>query len=103
MLRELAGPGQLTKSALLVGMGETDDEVMQTLAELRENGCQMVAIGQYLQPTAGHPAVVEYRTPGWFEALDSTARSMGFDHVASGPLVRSSYRASELFVKGRQS
>ncbi len=100
-LRELGGAGQLTKSAMLVGLGETDEEVEQTLAELREVGCQMIAVGQYLQPTARHLQVVEYRPPAWFDGLGRRAQEMGFEHVACGPLVRSSYRASELFVKGR--
>jgi lipoyl synthase len=100
-LRDLGGADQLTKSALLVGLGETDLEVEQTLTELRDVGCQMIAVGQYLQPTARHAAVVEYRPPAWFEELEIRARAMGFEHVASGPLVRSSYRASELFVEGR--
>lgn len=100
-LRDLGGVDQLTKSALLVGLGETDLEVEQTLTELRDVGCQMIAVGQYLQPTARHAAVVEYRPPVWFEELEVRARAMGFEHVASGPLVRSSYRASELFVEGR--
>lgn len=100
-LRSLAAPGQLTKSALLVGMGETDEEVAGTLAELRDVGCQMLAVGQYLQPTARHAPVVEYRPPQWFDDLAEAAREQGFAHVAAGPLVRSSYRASELYVKGR--
>jgi lipoyl synthase len=100
-LRRLAGAGQLVKSALLVGLGESDDEVFVALAELREAGCQMVAVGQYLQPTARHLPVVAYREPTWFDELAERARAMGFEHVAAGPLVRSSYRASELFVEGR--
>jgi len=98
-LRELASPKQLVKSALLVGLGETEAEVLQTLADLRESGCQMLAVGQYLQPTRTHQPVAEYREPGWFRELAERAREMGFGHVAAGPLVRSSYRASELYVK----
>jgi lipoyl synthase len=100
-LRDLGGADQLTKSAMLVGLGETDEEVEQTLAELRGVGCQMIAVGQYLQPTTRHLPVVEYRPPAWFDDLGRRAREMGFEHVACGPLVRSSYRASELFVEGR--
>jgi len=99
-LRQLAGPEQLVKSALLVGLGETDAEIEETLRDLRGAGCQMVAIGQYLQPTARHQPVIEYRTPAWFDELGLLARELGFRHVASGPLVRSSYKASELFVEG---
>ena len=100
-LRGLADGPQLIKSALLVGLGETDEEVIQTLAELRDVGCQMLAVGQYLQPTARHLPVSEYRPPQWFDDLADRAREMGFAHVAAAPLVRSSYRASELYVKGR--
>ena len=75
------------------------DEVLQTLTDLRDAGTQMLAIGQYLQPTKGHAEVVQYREPAWFEDLAAQARELGFGHVASGPLVRSSYRASELFVE----
>ncbi len=99
-LRELASATQKIKSALLVGLGETDDEVEQTLRDLREAGCQMLAIGQYLQPSRNHHPVAEYREPAWFDDVGRRAREMGFDHVASGPLVRSSYRASELYVEG---
>lgn len=95
--RRLAVPGQLVKSSLLVGLGETDDELLAAMADLRDAGCQMLALGQYLQPTARHVPVVEYRDPAWFEAMGQRARELGFGHVASGPLVRSSYKASELF------
>ena len=98
-LGELAREDQRVKSALLVGLGETDDEVDRTLADLREVGCQMVAIGQYLQPSRRHHPVVEYREPAWFDQVGRRAREMGFSHVASGPLVRASYRASELYVE----
>lgn len=98
-LRDLAAPRQLVKSALLVGLGETEDEVLQTLGDLRASGCQMAVIGQYLQPTVHHQPVVEYRDPGWFQRIADQARHIGFEHVAAGPLVRSSYRASELYVK----
>jgi lipoic acid synthetase len=99
-LRRLASPGQRTKSALLVGLGETDDELLATLADLREAGCEMLALGQYLQPTKRHAEVVAYREPGWFDEMAERAHELGFEHVASGPLVRSSYKASELFVRG---
>ena len=98
--RALAGEHQLVKSSLLVGLGETDEEVEEALADLVEAGCQMVAIGQYLRPSRRHHPVVEYREPAWFDELGRRARRMGFGHVAAGPLVRSSYRASELYVEG---
>ena len=100
-LRDLAAPTQRVKSALVVGLGETEGEVLQTLGELRAAGCQMLAIGQYLQPTARHLPVAEYRDPSWFQKIGEKAHDIGFEHVAAGPLVRSSYRASELYVKGR--
>ena len=98
-LGELASETQKTKSALLVGLGETDGEVDRALVDLRAAGCQMVAIGQYLQPSRSHHPVVEYREPAWFDGVGRRAQELGFDHVASGPLVRSSYRASELYVE----
>ena len=103
-LSRLAGdrdlPRPLIKSALLVGLGETQDEIHATLADLREAGCEMVAIGQYLQPSRQRLPVAHYYEPAWFDELGERARGMGFRHVAAGPLVRSSYRASELFVEG---
>ncbi len=100
-LAEAGGDGapRLVKSALLVGLGETDAEVDETLAELRDAGCQMLAVGQYLQPSRRHWPVARYLEPAWFDDLAERARGMGFSHVAAGPLVRSSYRASELFAR----
>ena len=84
-----------TKSGLMVGLGETWDEIVATLADLRAAGCAILTIGQYLSPSAAHLPVVRYYHPEEFEMLKSTALSMGFGHVASGPLVRSSYHAHE--------
>jgi len=84
-----------TKSGLMVGLGEEWDEVVATLADLRRAGCAILTIGQYLSPSAAHLPVVRYYHPDEFEMLRSIALAMGFDHVASGPLVRSSYRAHE--------
>ncbi len=85
--------GLLTKSGLIVGMGETDDELRGAIADLRAAGVDVLTIGQYLRPTARHLPVVRWWTPEEFEALRAYARSLGFRHVESGPLVRSSYHA----------
>ncbi|MBC7743168.1 MAG: lipoyl synthase [Bdellovibrionaceae bacterium] len=92
--------GVFTKSSIMLGLGETDEEVLQTLKDLREVDCDVVTFGQYLQPTEKHLAVIEYVTPLKFEYWQKQAESMSFLYVASGPLVRSSYRAGEFFMKG---
>jgi lipoyl synthase len=84
-----------TKSGLMVGLGETWDELVATLADLRSVGCAILTIGQYLSPSAAHLPVARYYHPEEFDMLKSTALSMGFGHVESGPLVRSSYHAHE--------
>ena len=89
-----------TKSSIMLGLGEGDDEVLQTLRDLREVGCDVVTFGQYLQPTAKHLRVERYIPPVEFEKWQTLAEGMGFLYVASGPLVRSSYRAGEFFMKG---
>lgn len=89
-----------TKSSIMLGLGETDEEVLQTLKDLRAVGCDVVTFGQYLQPTPRHLKVVDYVTPEKFQEWQSIAEGMGFLYVASGPLVRSSYRAGEFFMKG---
>jgi lipoyl synthase len=92
-------PGILTKTSIMLGLGETPEQVRQTLRDLREIDVNVVTFGQYLQPTKGHLAVKEYITPEAFEAWQKEAESMGFTYVASGPLVRSSYKAGEFFLK----
>jgi lipoyl synthase len=84
-----------TKSGLMVGLGEEWDEVVATLVDLRAVGCGILTIGQYLSPSAAHLPVVRYYHPEEFEMLKATALSLGFGHVESGPLVRSSYHAHE--------
>jgi lipoyl synthase len=84
-----------TKSGLMVGLGEEWDELVATLADLRSAGCGILTIGQYLSPSAAHLPVVRYYHPEEFDMLKTTALSMGFGHVESGPLVRSSYHAHE--------
>jgi len=86
-----------TKSSLMVGLGETGAEVEQTLRDLREVGVELVTIGQYLQPSRRHLEVVEFLPPERFEAWRELGLDLGFTAVASGPLVRSSYRAGELW------
>jgi lipoic acid synthetase len=88
-------PAIPTKSGLMVGLGETDDEVLEVLRALRAHRVDMLTIGQYLQPSGGHMPVLRYVHPDVFKAYADAARQMGFKHAASGPLVRSSYRADE--------
>lgn len=93
-------PTRYTKTSLMLGLGETEQEVIQTLKDLRAIDCDVVTFGQYLQPTPRHLKVIEYITPERFKWWQDTAEAMGFLYVASGPLVRSSYRAGEFFMKG---
>ena len=86
-------PACLTKSGLMLGLGETDDEIVDVLRDLRRHNVDMLTVGQYLQPRAGNLPVRRYATPATFNALEGVARGMGFAHVACGPLVRSSYHA----------
>lgn len=83
-----------TKSGVMLGMGEREDELLQVLADLRDVGCDYVSLGQYLAPSRAHYPVQEYILPETFEALRSVALGMGFSHVESGPYVRSSYNAT---------
>lgn len=86
-------PGVPTKSGIMLGLGETMEQVQGTLRDLRAHDVDMVTIGQYLQPSAHHHPVLRYWTPDEFKALEEYGMSLGFSHVASGPLVRSSYHA----------
>jgi lipoic acid synthetase len=91
-----------TKTSIMVGLGETPEEIEQTLRDLRAAGCDIVTFGQYLRPTqqARHLPVTEFVHPKQFDLYAEMARNLGFLYVASGPLVRSSYRAGELFLEG---
>jgi lipoic acid synthetase len=89
--------GARTKSGLMIGLGEGPEAISRTLADLRRAGCDLLTIGQYLRPTAAHPAVERYYTPGEFAALREEALGLGFEEVVSGPLVRSSYEAERLY------
>lgn len=93
-------PKTYTKTSIMLGLGETDAEVLQTLHDLRAIECDVVTFGQYLQPTPRHLQVQEYITPEKFQYWQKTAEDLGFLYVASGPLVRSSYRAGEFFMEG---
>ncbi len=89
------GRGIVTKSGIMLGLGETEPEIFQTMDDLREVGCQVLTMGQYLRPTPNHLPVVEFVTPQQFDLYGQIARKKGFEHVASGPLVRSSYHAAD--------
>ena len=93
-------PSVYTKSSIMVGMGETLDEVRETMRALRDVGVDIVTLGQYLRPTPKHHPVERFVTPEEFAELQADGMAMGFRYVASGPLVRSSYKAAEAFVRG---
>ena len=91
-------PGRLTKSSIMVGVGETEAEVLETMGDLRAVGVDFLTIGQYLQPTQKHLKLHEYITPEVFDQYRRVGEGIGFKYVASGPLVRSSYKAGEFFI-----
>ena len=84
-----------TKSGLMVGLGETDEEILQVMRDLRAHQVDMLTVGQYLQPTGGHLPVLRYVEPAQFEVFQREALALGFRHAACGPLVRSSYHADQ--------
>jgi lipoyl synthase len=88
-------PNMVTKSGVMLGLGETEPELFRTMDDLREAGCQVLTMGQYLRPSPKHLPVLEYVTPEEFDLYGEIARKKGFEHVASGPLVRSSYHAAD--------
>jgi lipoyl synthase len=88
-----------TKSSIMLGLGESEEEVIQTIKDLRSVGVSILTIGQYLQPTPKHLPIVEFIAPEKFNWFKEIAEQMGFVYVASGPLVRSSYRAGEFFLE----
>jgi lipoic acid synthetase len=92
-------PKTLTKSSIMVGIGETDEEILETMRDLRGVAVDVVTLGQYLRPSAKHAAVDRFVEPARFEEFAREGRAMGFAFVASGPLVRSSYKAAEVFVR----
>ena len=95
-LRQIAASGILTKTGLMVGLGETEEEVRQTLMDARNAGASIVTIGQYLQPTKDNIAVAEYITPEQFDDYKTYALELGYRHVESAPLVRSSYMSDKV-------
>ena len=94
-------PDMVTKSGLMVGLGETEQEITEVMSDLREAGCDLLTIGQYLQPSPDHFPVARYVRPDEFAEYARIGREMGFMEVASAPLVRSSYRAAELYDKAK--
>ncbi len=91
----------LTKSSIMLGLGETEAEVRECMEDLRRVDCDMLTLGQYLRPTRHQIAEAAYISPESFERYEALGKELGFGFVASGPLVRSSYRAAELFAKGK--
>lgn len=89
------------KSGIMVGLGETQEELARTMADIFGHGCNILTIGQYLQPTRQHLTVKKYYSPEEFKQLELTARKIGFQRVAAGPFVRSSYNAADLFTDNR--
>jgi lipoic acid synthetase len=99
--KELGGDEVTTKSGLMVGLGETHEEMVECFGLLREHHVQVLTIGQYLRPSEQHLPIVRYWHPDEFEALARAAYQLGFDHVAAGPLVRSSYHADQHVPQAR--
>jgi lipoic acid synthetase len=99
--RARGADGLLTKSSVLLGLGETDEEITTTMRDLRAVGVDVLVLGQYLQPTRRHAEVAEFVPPERFDALADRGRELGFGYVASGPLVRTSYKAAEAYVLHR--
>jgi lipoic acid synthetase len=93
-------PGTVTKSGLMLGLGETTEELLEVFADLRVAGCDTLTLGQYLAPTLRHIPVARYVPPGEFDALAALARKLGFHKVVAGPFVRSSYHADEMVSDG---
>ncbi len=98
VLRYFSAKSPITKSGLMVGLGETVDEVLATMDDLRAVGVSAITLGQYLRPTREHLTVSEYVAPAMFDFYRGEALRRGFGYVASGPLVRSSYMAEQLFL-----
>ena len=94
-VKEKRGDTIFTKSGVILGLGETEEELMQALRDLRASKCDILTLGQYLQPSLKHLPVIEFVTPAKFAEYKVRAEEMGFVHVASGPMVRSSYHADE--------
>ncbi|KAI6069594.1 Lipoyl synthase, mitochondrial [Aix galericulata] len=92
-------PGVISKTSIMLGLGETDEQVYATMKLLREADVDCLTLGQYMQPTKRHLKVEEYVTPEKFKYWEKVGNELGFHYTASGPLVRSSYKAGEFFLK----
>jgi lipoic acid synthetase len=101
--KQMGGDEVATKSGLMVGLGETKAEMLETFGQLREHDVQILTVGQYLRPTENHLPVVRYWHPDEFEELEREAYAMGFESVAAGPLVRSSYHAEQTLEQARSA
>ncbi len=101
LVKQIA-PHIMTKSGLMAGLGETRDELLQSFADLRAVDCDVLTVGQYLQPSDQHAPVARYYEPAEFDELAAIANQMGFVSVAAGPFVRSSYNAEDVFVESRR-
>jgi len=99
VLREYCGERIPTKSAMIIGLGETDEEIILTAADLKRSGVSILYIGQYLSPTREHWLVKKYYSPEEFSSLKDEAKKLGFKVVYAGPMVRSSYRAAEAYIQ----
>jgi lipoic acid synthetase len=102
VIRTLKKGGMRTKSGIMLGLGEEKQEVIQTLQDLHDNGCDVVTIGQYLQPTAKHLPVVRFVHPDEFAEFKEIGYQIGLDYVESGPLVRSSYHSEKHLFSGKK-
>jgi len=94
----LFDPGLLTKSGLMLGLGETQQEVIEVMADLRQVGCDLLTIGQYMQPSLRHHRVVRFVHPDEFAEYENMGEELGFRYVAAGPLIRSSFHAAETYL-----
>ncbi len=95
VIRHIAASGIRSKSGIMLGLGETEEEIIRTMDDLREAGCEVMTIGQYLQPTKDHYPIQEYVTPEKFAEYGEIGRKKGFRHIESSPMVRSSYHAEK--------
>ena len=96
-----AKPGLITKTSLMLGLGETADEVRTAMRQIRDAGVDVLTLGQYLRPTERHLSVVEYVSPAQFDEYKAYGLALGFEYIAAGPLVRSSYRAGEFYLENK--
>lgn len=99
VLRYLASNGAVTKSGIMLGLGETEEEILETMDDLIETGCQVMTLGQYLQPSKNHMEVKEFIPPGKFDEYKKTGLAKGFRFVESAPLVRTSYKADKHIIR----